>query len=102
MACYDPETHEFPERARRKWNHITQMLCRVCGNLESAGVFPNDVELLAWWEEHKKVDKLRIQKDNLERELQSLRNAGKNDAWGSGVWEKYVATSDKIRSITEI
>jgi len=96
MPCYDPETSEYPIRAAKKINFLTQMFCRVCHNLEEAGTFPNDKELQEWWAKHKKADELR---EELKRVKQQLKESNKPFGWGNLTWEYSIKLEDEISKL---
>lgn len=59
MPCYDPETHERPERLQKKVHLLTRLLCTLCDRLEADGqlkYFHTDAQLHAWLTHHRQLD----------------------------------------------
>lgn len=62
MPCYITGSSEgdqrlYAEEARKKAQHLTQMLCETCRRLEREGsLYILGSEIASWWIEHKKTD----------------------------------------------
>jgi hypothetical protein len=56
MPCYDPDTHERPERLAKKVNVLTDMLCRTC---QQVGAYDLPDDVAVWWDNHKVFDEKR-------------------------------------------
>lgn len=85
MPCYDPrdnisigdiercrdEQEAHYKALENKYNKIVDLLCDTCGKMESDGItkYINDnPELRLWWEDHKKMDVARKEKEKRDAE----------------------------------
>jgi len=85
MPCYDPRDHatwrdieECRDRCdeeyndlKAKYDKLTDLLCTVCRTMESDGMFTyidENPELRAWWDEHKRLDAEKAERERSNRE----------------------------------
>ena len=92
MPCYATGSAEGDARlaaqeANDELTKVTRLLCKLCGRLERSGFtkpITTDKKLHAWWEKHKKIDRIRkgeeerYQKDRVRRK-ELLSNLSDDD-----------------------
>ena len=79
MPCFDPDTVERPIRLEQKVHCLTDMLCRLCGQVEP-GILEANPDIAAWWQAHKAQDKM-IADLVRKRELQGYGALTPDENW---------------------
>lgn len=57
MPCYDPDTHDKPERLKKRIHKLTAMLCWLCGRSDQSLIGEN-ADLAVWWKDHHAHDEI--------------------------------------------
>ena len=78
MPCSDPRDHECRQDERDALNLATRVACEACRLLDTVGLKSNSLsqEARDWYEEHKVLDKQRIENEKkLNKDANDRRRA---------------------------
>ena len=63
---------DLGDKQKEEADRLTRLLCEA-GKVFKMGLKPSK-ELLNWWNDHEKQDKLKAKKEKIEKELKKFRN----------------------------